>query len=309
MTRASAPLPPGIRWQAAREEMVPVPGGHVFVRIDGDLASSKPPLVMVHGGPGSAHWYFLPATVLAEDRAVILYDQLDSGRSDRPNDPANWTVSRFVEELEAIRGHFGIARWHVLGQSWGGTLVLEYGAAHRDRLASLVIQSAFVQERAWIEALRGLAEHLPPASRELIERGGTQGAMSDDEYDAAVAAFEARHIQLRPPAPELAAYRAALPVAFNRAVYEQMWGRNEFYPTGVLRGYDGAPLLARLDGGRTLFVGGEHDEATPAMLGGFAAQVPGACFAVLPDAAHMLMSDNPVAYLALLRPWLAEHDR
>ncbi len=46
----------------------------------------------------------------------------------------------------------------------------------------------------------------------------------------------------------------------------------------------------------------------PEINGGFAAQVPGASFATVANAAHLAMSDNPAAYLAILRPWLARND-
>ncbi len=101
----------------ARELMVPVEGGRIYVRVDGDLASPRAPIVMIHGGPGGTHAAFLEALALADERAVILYDQLDSGRSDRPNDPANWRVARFVDELEAIRDALGIARWRLPGRN------------------------------------------------------------------------------------------------------------------------------------------------------------------------------------------------
>ena len=75
-----------------------------------------------------------------------------------------------------------------------------------------------------------------------------------------------------------------------------------------MRDYDGEPLLAKLDGPRTLFIGGQYDEARPATLAGFAARVPGAEFATVPGAAHGLFSDRPQETVALLRAWLARQD-
>ena len=46
--------------------------------------------------------YLLPLTRLSEDRTVVLYDQLDCGESDKPGDPRNWTVDRFVAEVDAL---------------------------------------------------------------------------------------------------------------------------------------------------------------------------------------------------------------
>jgi len=113
-----------------REVMVPVKGGRIFVRINGSAKAKagKLPVIFLHGGPGGTLVSMLEALALADERMVILYDQLDSGRSDQPNDPANWKVARFVAELEAIRAALGIRRWHVVGHSWGGTVALEYAA-------------------------------------------------------------------------------------------------------------------------------------------------------------------------------------
>jgi len=306
-TSRIAPVLPGIRLRPEREAMVPVEGGHIYVRINGDLDNDRPPIVMAHGGPGSSHWYFLNATALAEDRAVILYDQLDSGRSDNPNDPANWRVERFVDELEAIRAHFGIARWHMLGTSWGGTIALEYGARRPDGLAGLILQSPLVSTAIWLRDANRLKDAMPSAIRDLLYLCDTPGAASETDCDAATEAFYRRHIQLYDPAPEIAAYRAALPRSFNAAIYNHMWGRAEFTASGTLKDYEGTPLLARLDGKRTLFLTGEADEAIPETVAEFA-RIAGADFAVVPDAAHFAMNDNPSAYLAILRPWLLRQD-
>jgi proline iminopeptidase/L-proline amide hydrolase len=302
-----APAVPGIRLRPEREAMVPVQGGRIFVRVNGDLDAGRPPLVMAHGGPGSSHWYFLNATALAVDRAVILYDQLDSGRSDCPADPANWRIDRFVDELEAIRAHFGIPRWHVLGTSWGGLVALEYGSRRYDALAGLVLQSPLVSTAAWLRDANRLKEAMPDEIRALLYLCDTPGAASAADCERATEAFYRRHIHLADPPPEIAAYKAALPRSFNADIYNHMWGRAEFSASGTLSDYDGTPLLARLDGTRTLFVTGEADEALPETVADFAAQAR-AEFAVVPDAAHFAMNDNPAAYLAILRPWLLKQD-
>ena len=303
-----APAIPGIRLRPEREERVPVEGGHIYVRVNGDLANGRPPIVMVHGGPGSSHWYFLNATTLADDRAVILYDQLDSGRSDNPNDPANWRVERFVDELEAIRAYLGIDRWHVLGTSWGGVVVLEYGARQPEALAGLILQSPLVSTASWLEDANRLKDAMPAGIRATLHRCDTPDTASDEDCARATEAFYRRHIQRADPSPEIAGYRAALPRAFNADIYNHMWGRAEFTVSGTLKDYDGTALLARLDGRRTLFVTGEADEATPETVAEFARRA-GAEFAVVPDAAHFAMNDNPAAYLAILRPWLLRQDR
>lgn len=305
---AVAPMAPGIRLKPDHEHMVPVEGGRVYVRVNGDLAGPKPPLVLAHGGPGSAHWYFLNATALADERAVILYDQLDSGRSDHPGDPKNWRVARFVDELPAIAKALGVRRWHMLGTSWGGTIALEYAARRPAELASVIIQSALISTEIWMRDSNRLKNEMPPDIRDTLDRCFKPGGPAKEECDRATDTFYARHIIRHEPPPEIAAYRAALPRSFSADVYNHMWGPAEFLASGTLKDYDGRPLLKKLEGKRTLFTTGEYDEALPSTIAAFAAEVPGATFREIPGAAHMIMNDNPTAYLAVLREWLARHD-
>ena len=304
----TAPLATGARIAPDREEMVPIEGGRIYVRVNGDLNARRPPIVFAHGGPGSSHWYFLNATALADERAVILYDQLDSGRSDHPGDPKNWTVPRFVGELPAIAKALGVERWHMLGASWGGTLALEYAARRPAELASVIIQSPLVSTAIWLRDANRLKDAMPPDVRRLLYLCDTPGAAPQADCDAATEAFYARHVHLFAPPSAIQAYKEALPRSFSADVYNHMWGRAEFTASGT-KDYDGRALLKRLDGRRTLFVAGEHDEAVPATVAAFAAEVPGATFREVPDAAHTIMNDNPEAYLALLRDWLARHDQ
>ena len=291
-----------------REAMVPVQGGRIYVRVNGRLDGSRPPLLMVHGGPGGTHAVFLPALPLADERAVILYDQLDSGRSDTPNDPANWRVGRFVDEVDAIRRALSLTRLHLLGASWGGTIALEYAARRPAGLASAILESPLVSTRSWLADAEALRRLLPPDTQAILTRC-EQPQPPAESCGAATVAFYRAYNRRRPAPPEIVAYAQALPVPRNERLYDAMWGPSEFASTGSLSHYDGEPLLERLEGPRTFFVCGQYDEARPATLAGFAERVPGASFAVIEDAAHSIWNDNPEAMRVTLRRWLARHDR
>lgn len=302
---------PGIRLAPDREAMVPVPTygtpARIYVRVNGALDGGRPPVLFIHGGPGSSHWGWLNATALAADRAVILYDQLDCGRSDCPGDPVNWVIPRFLAEIDAIRVHLGIARWHVVGGSWGGTLALEYGALRPAALAGLVLQSPLVSTDQWLADAALLKARMPPDIARLLDLCDTPGAAPDAACAAATDAFYAAHVRQKLPPPAIAAYRDALPVPFAAKPYNHMWGRAEFTCTGTLKPYDGRPLLPRLDGRRTLFIAGQHDEARPETVAA-QARAASAAFAEVPDAAHSIMNDNPMAYLQILKAFFSRTD-
>lgn len=291
-----------------REAMVPVKGGRIYVRVNGRLNGPRPPLLMIHGGPGGTHAGFLPALGLARDRAVILYDQLDSGKSDAPNNPANWTVGRFVDEIDAIRRFMGVARLHVHGASWGGTIALEYAARRPQGLVSTILQGPLVSTRSWLADAAVLRGQLPADTRATLAACDAAPPPPARVCEKATDVFYKNFNRRAAAPPEVAAYVKAMRSGFNTRIYNGMWGASEFVSTGSLRNYDGEPLLTRLDGARTLFMVGQYDEARPATVADFAARVPGAGFAVIEDAAHGILNDNSEAFLATLGRWLRRHD-
>src|SRR3954452_21324182 len=119
MMSASAP---------STEGFVPFRGFDTWYRIVGQgEARGKLPLLCLHGGPGVPHDYLEPLEAMAATgRRVIFYDQLGCGRSAQPHDPDLWTVEFFVEELGVVREQLGLTRTHLLGQSWGGMLAMQY---------------------------------------------------------------------------------------------------------------------------------------------------------------------------------------
>jgi L-proline amide hydrolase len=297
---ASYPMPD-------REAMVPVEGGRIYARLNG-ASKERTPILLVHGGPGSSHSDYMPFLRLADERPVILYDQLDAGRSDAPNDPRNWRVERFVNEIDAIRRAFGLKRLHLYGGSWGGTIALEYAARRPAGLASLTLQSPLVSTRRWLADTNILRSTLSPETQEMLRRCESIQSAPADQCAAADQEFNNRFLRRQPRPPELEAYRNSLPLPFNQRIYEAMWGRTEFVSTGTLRNYDGEPLLGRLHGPRTLFITGQYDEARPDTVAEFARRVPGSEFAVVPGSGHAIAIDRPDELLALVLLWLRRND-
>jgi len=83
-----------------------------WYRVTGDLSCGLPPVVVLHGGPGSTHDYLLSMTALADaGRPVVHYDQLGNGGSTRLPDRGTdfWTVELFRDELDNLLEHLGSA--------------------------------------------------------------------------------------------------------------------------------------------------------------------------------------------------------
>ena len=81
------------------------------------------PIVIVHGGPGASHDYFLPYLLpLARQNRLIFIDERGSGRSQKLDDPAGYTVENMVEDVEAVRQGLVLGKITLLGHSYGGVL-------------------------------------------------------------------------------------------------------------------------------------------------------------------------------------------
>ncbi|ELS56750.1 alpha/beta fold hydrolase [Streptomyces viridochromogenes] len=106
------------------------------VRLWASASGRGEPLVLCHGGPGLWDMFEDVAALLGDLATTVRWDQRGCGRSERCAGP--WTTDRFVADLEAVRGHFGLERTALLGHSWGAQLALAHALAHPERVSALV---------------------------------------------------------------------------------------------------------------------------------------------------------------------------
>jgi proline iminopeptidase len=275
------------------------PGGRIWWRMDGvrHLRSSRVPLIAIHGGPGGSHDYLLPLTRLSEERTVILYDQLDCGQSDKPDDPANWRIERFVAEVDALRKALEIERCIIFGHSWGGLIAVEYAARGASGLQGAIFACALISTARWVADKAAHKAALPADIQITLDRHEAAGTISSAEYQSALGTLMKRHFcRLPQEPPEIARLFRKL----NGRLYRTLWGPGEFACTGALKDYDGSVLLPRI-GVPCLFVCGEYDESTPAANRDFASLTPDSKVSVIPGASHMPMFENPTAFLTAVR--------
>jgi proline iminopeptidase len=284
-----------------KEDYVQVPGGRVWYRIVG--SGSATPLLVLHGGPGATHHYLKPLAALADERPVIFYDQLGSGRSDRPSDTTLWRVERFVEELAAVRQALGLEEIHLLGHSWGTMLAVEYLLAHpQSGVRSLILASPSLDISRWLADADTLLRTLPDSSRAIIERHEAAGTTSDPAYQAAVTEYYRLYLARRLPwGPDTDSTFQLM----GTEVYNYMWGPSEFTSTGTLRTYDATPRLGELRL-PVLFTTGRYDEAMPGTVAFYQTLVPGARLTVLNESAHLTMQDEPERYVQIIREFLRD---
>jgi proline-specific peptidase len=240
---------------------------------------------VLHGGPGGNHLPLQGLGALAEQgRRVVLYDQLGSGDSSRPDDPSLWTLETFIEQLESVRDGLGLDELHLFGSSWGGMLALEYAFTNPAGLKSLVLNSTPTSAPRWSEETGRLCADLPP---------GLDEKEAEEE-------FKRRHIIRLDPEPEVLARARA---KFGTQVYETMWGPNEFTATGTLKTWDVIDRLGEIDV-PTLITSGRHDECTPKLVEPLHTGVAGSEWVLFENSAHMAYLEETDRYLQLVGGFL-----
>lgn len=127
------------------------------------------PVIFLHGGPGSGcnpgqRRFFDPAHY-----HIILFDQRGCGRSQPAGETTDNTTQDLVADIEAIRQHLNIDRWHVFGGSWGSTLALCYANSHPKHVTSLTLRGIFLSRQHEIDWFLGqVALFFPEAWQTLL---------------------------------------------------------------------------------------------------------------------------------------------
>ncbi len=280
------------------EGFVEVTGGKVWYRIVG--SGTGTPLLTLHGGPGAPSDYLNPLAALADERPVIFYDQLGSGRSDAPDDLALWTTERFVEELGQFRAALGLDEVHLYGHSWGTMLAVDSYLTGADGIRSLILASPALSIQKWVEDADRLRADLPEEVQQTLAEHEEAGTTDSEEYLEATMVFYQRHLCRREEA-----WSVLGPIfeQLNMQVYGTMWGPSEFFATGALSTYDRSGRLGEISV-PTLFTAGRFDEATPETTGWYQNLVPDAELVIFEDSAHMTMLEEPERYVEVIRDFL-----
>ncbi|EJK81584.1 proline iminopeptidase-family hydrolase [Rhizobium sp. AP16] len=287
------------------------PDERMEVEVDGrkviaySFGSGAETVFCLNGGPGLPCDYLREAHSCLVDRGyrVVAFDQLGTGASDRPTDPALWTIRRYVEETETVRKALGLGKVHMLGHSWGGWLAIDYALTYPENLQTLILEDTVADMPHLISELERLRAALGPETVAMMQKHEAQGTYDHPEYMAAVTILNYRHVCRLPEWP--APVRRSLD-DWNMGPYATMQGPNEFLYIGNLKDWNRIPDLPRMTV-PTLITVGEHDELTPACALRMKLAIPNAELKVFANASHMPFYENPGDYYPALLDFLARH--
>lgn len=117
-------------------------GVELWYRVAG--AVTGVPVVFLHGGPGEGSMAFqaVGGPQLEKTHRLVYFDQRGAGRSERPKDPAAYSLDILVNDIERLRQQLGVSKIALLGHSFGSQLSLEYAVKYPEHTAAVVLAAA-----------------------------------------------------------------------------------------------------------------------------------------------------------------------
>jgi proline iminopeptidase len=265
-------------------------------------------VLLLHGGPGATHDYLEPfdSFLPREGIEYIYYDQLGSGRSDKPTDTDLWTLDRFVDEVEQVRVALGLTKdnFCVLGHSWGGILAIEYALKYPANLKCMVVSNMM----ASIPAYNAYAQKtlMPAMDQKLlaeVKAIEAKGDTANPRYMEILGPLHYEQHILRRPAAEWPEPLNHSFAQLNTQLYTLMQGPSELGASGRLVNWDRFADLAKITT-PTLVIGARYDTMDPAYMAAMAKKLPNGQFALMPEGSHMAMYDDQQRYFAALTAFL-----
>jgi pimeloyl-ACP methyl ester carboxylesterase len=257
---------------------ITVPGGHLYY----EVAGGGPAVVLVHGGFGDRRMWDAQLDAFAERYRVVRYDHRGFGRSSAPDSAYSPTG-----DLVRLLDHLSIDRAHLVGNSMGAAVVLDFALLHPDRTMKVV---------AAANGANGAptTEEDGRSVMEVFQTAATRGAEA------------AAELWLRHPMVTVTSSDSSMAPLLRTMVYDnrgifqmQHWPIDSLSP----------PAFERMGELRVpvLFVIGDRDtEVVQRIANATATRVPGARRAVIAGADHLPQMARPAEFNQLVLDFLRE---
>jgi proline iminopeptidase len=271
------------------------------------------PLMIVHGGPGASHDYFLPYLLpLARYNRVVFIDERGSGRSQKLENPSGYTIENMVEDVEAVRQALGLGKISLLGHSYGGALAQAYALKYQRNLSHLILASTWSSSAALNQVFVRMKQNMTPELRDRIDKLEAQGLFghgkdyeknryTNDYMIAAWGEGYFPYIYHNHPDPN---YDPIAAGNMSWDLYREMWGEHgEFVIDGNLKSVEYTNRLSTIKV-PTLILVGEHDECDPSLSQAMHHKIAGSKLVILPNAGHMTFVDQTDMFIKTVHGFL-----
>jgi pimeloyl-ACP methyl ester carboxylesterase len=240
------------------------------VQIYYEAEGSGPAVLLSHGYSSTSHMWQGQVAALCDEYRVITWDMRGHGKSDSPEDQAEYSEQKSVGDMAAILRAAGEERAVIGGLSLGGYMSLAFHLAHAEMTRALMLFDTGPGYRN--EAARGQWNAQAERRAKAFEERGLDAVGRGDEVRAT----------LHRSADGLAKSARGMLAQFDSRVLESL--PNIGVPTLVLVGAKDEPFLAGTDY--------------------MANKIPNSTKVVIDDAGHASNIHQPEAFNRAVREFL-----
>src|SRR3954470_4437004 len=263
---------------------VEFPGSRIYYEVDGD----GPALTFVHAGVAHLRMWDAQVEAFKDRYTVVRYDERGFGKTITEDVP----YSNF-DDLRRVLDHVGVERTHLVGNSRGGMIGLDFALEYPERVTSLVLV---------VSGTSGF-DNDDPALTPMFEE--MDRLWNAKDYERAVEL----ETQMWTDGPGQPTTRVD-PDVRRRMVEWNMENARAEQEAEQIQRLD-PPAAGRLGEVKipTLVIWGKLDTSETNAAGEkLAAEIPGAQTHVFPDVAHMVSLEKRAEFNRLLAEFLADID-
>ena len=262
---------------------------------DGDRMVDRPVLFVLHGGPGADHSYLkLRMGPLTDSAQLVYLDHRGAGRSER-GDASEWTLANHAADVDALRQYLGLERIVLFGTSYGGFVSQQFALDFPESLAGLILCSTAPSYRILADTQRLVQEQGTPQQQEICRKLWEEGLKTEEalhEYFVTMGPIYSRDFD-----------EEAFGIGWRRTIWNVEQLDNWF--AGERRSFDFTDRLSEITC-PTLVMSGAHDWiCTPEQGRIMSERIPRAHHKVFANSGHSVGQDEPEAFLAAMRGFLA----
>ena len=302
-----------VEWGGIKMIPITTPKGEfkVWTKRTGNNPRIK--VLLLHGGPGSTHEYFLcfDSFFPIEGFEYYYYDQLGSYYSDQPSDTSLWKLERYVEEVEQVRKALKLdsSNFYLFGKSWGGILAIEYALKYQENIKGLIISNMTSSRMVKKEYINNvIIPQMDPDAVKIIRELEEKEEYSNPKYmSLLLKEFYSKFIY-RKPVEEWESFIFKYMSHSNDQIYNFMQGPSEFCVSGTLKDWNRESELHKITV-PTLIIGASYDEMDPKHLEWMSKQVENGRFHLCPNGSHFAMYDDQQIYFKGLIDFINDLDQ
>ncbi len=251
------------------------------------------PLVLVHGSWGDHEGWDPVVPSLAGSFRVLTYDRRGHSQSERP--AGQGSIREDVADLAALIEHLDLAPAHIVGNSFGASIVLRLATER-----SVLFRSLIVHE----PPLFGLLKE--PSARDALQTSEERiqvvvGLLEAGQMESGARQF-VETVAIGPGAWEQVSEEFRQRFIFNAPTWLDEMRDPEWkeLDVGLLAGF-GPPAL--------LMQGGQSAAFLPLVVDEVARALPEALRRTIPEAGHVPYASHPVEYVEVVKSFISVPDK